>query len=176
MTRPIVPAALALLGGIAVGDALNLGPETSALCLLLAAASLITALARGATLAAAVSVHLGLAAAGVLAIGAAVNPRIDGNHVALYVSGDPVTLEGILYRWPEQRNGRTLLYLRTEYVDYVGIDEGDRPVSGNMPGVNAEFHRWQWKKKRPKILPQFDRHRRLETGHMNPWHFLCMLQ
>ncbi len=132
MTRPIVPAALALLGGIAVGDALNLGPETSALCLLLAAASLITALARGATLAAAVSVHLGLAAAGVLAIGAAVNPRIDGNHVALYVSGDPVTLEGILYRWPEQRNGRTLLYLRTEYVDYVGIDEGDRPVSGNL--------------------------------------------
>lgn len=129
MTRPIVPAALALLGGIAVGDALNSGPVISALCLMLAAATLVMALARGAPLAAAVAVHLGLAAAGALAISAAVNPRLEGNHVALYMSGDPVTLEGILYRWPEQRNGRTLLYLRAEYIS---LEEGDRPVRGNL--------------------------------------------
>ena len=132
MNRPIVPAALALLGGIAVGDLVNPGPVISALCLLLAAATLVTALARGAPLAAAVAVHLCLAAAGALAIGAAVNPRLEGNHVALYVSGDPVILEGILYRWPEQRNGRTLLYLRAEYVGYVGMEEGDRHAHGNL--------------------------------------------
>lgn len=126
LTYPFLPLVLALIAGILIGEHIPLIISLIALCLLL---SLCLLLYRRRVTIAQLLVLAALIALGAFIIHLRMHPAIPPHHISKLPDRHTVVLTGTIYRPPQKKGGKTVVYLMAE-----GISQGDTiaPVTGKV--------------------------------------------